>query len=150
MGTILTLSCKAKAIRPTLLRERIASHACLPSWVKTGTSSGLTAGLGATVLLIIATSVTNVTVRVEQLHGAAVFFAAAPCSPGQKATTPSTMNPLNCPPFRMSVVGKSRYFWFTYSSLVSTFGVRNQPPPTCERFTFTSGVPTVSCPLTVL
>ena len=28
----------------------------------------------------------------------------------QKASTPSTMKPLNCPPLRMSVAGKSRYF----------------------------------------
>src|SRR5437763_13330495 len=69
---------------------------------------------------------------------------------GQKATTPSTMNPLNFQPLRMSVAGKSRYFWFTHSALVRMFGVRNQPPPTCERFTVTSGVPTVSWPLTVL
>src|ERR1700693_596439 len=76
-----------------------------------------------------------------EVHGAAC---------GQKATTPSTMNPLNFPPLRISVVGKSRDFWFTYSSLVRMFGVREHPPPTCVCFTVTSGVQTVSSPLTVL
>jgi len=86
----------------------------------------------------------------QQLRDAALFLSRGATQSGQKATTPSTMNPLNCPPFRMSVVGKSRYFWFTNSILVSTFGVRNHPPPICERLTVTSGVPTVSCPAAVL
>jgi hypothetical protein len=47
----------------------------------------------------------------------------------QNPTTPEIMKPLNWPPFRMSVTGKSLYFWFTYSSFASTFGVTNQPPP---------------------
>src|SRR6185437_8423390 len=53
----------------------------------------------------------------------------------QNPTAPVIMKPLNCPPCRMSVTGKSLYFWFTYSSLPSTLGVRNHPPPTSYRST---------------
>ena len=70
--------------------------------------------------------------------------------PDQKATTPSTMNPLNFPPLRMSVVGKSLYFWFTYSPFIRTFGVRNQPPPTLKRSMLTLFAIPRSSPLAVL
>src|SRR6266516_4500403 len=126
---MLTLSCSAKLIRPTLLRARIASHFSNRSrTVKRGASSAAGGDLKTAALLIIVDApVSNP--RVVQLRDAAVPPPRRHAA-GQKATTPSTMNPLNFPPFRISVVGKSRYFWFTNSSLVRTFGVTNQPPPT--------------------
>jgi len=58
------------------------------------------------------------------------FSASNPTRPrSQKPIAPETMKPLNWPPARMSVSGKSLYFWFTHSSFASTFGVTNQPPP---------------------
>src|SRR3954468_20259112 len=68
----------------------------------------------------------------------------------QKATTPSTMKPWNLPPARMSLVGKASECWRTNSIFESTFGVTNQPPPTCERFTVMSFLIPASWPLTAL
>src|SRR5690349_21293724 len=68
----------------------------------------------------------------------------------QKASTPSTMKPLNLPPLRMSFVGKSRYFWFTYSTFVRSSGVTNQPPPNSVRLTLMGFVMPARLPLTVL
>ena len=34
----------------------------------------------------------------------------------------------------MFVLGYPKYFWLTYSTFASTFGVTNQPPPASHRF----------------
>ena len=46
--------------------------------------------------------------------------------------------------------GIPKYFWFTYSAFVSTFGVMNQPPPTCQRLAPTSPVMPASAPCALL
>jgi hypothetical protein len=64
--------------------------------------------------------------------------------------TPSSIIPLNVPPFLMLVVGYPKYVWLTYSALARTFGVMNQPPPNCQRFAPTSPAIPASSPCALL